>query len=232
MIQAERLLGAIVGVALLGQVAGAQGIDDRIFIPNLKAVEGAKPAPWAPAAVPAPVRRLKTGHAISVQIGARRQLITLEAPESPDPGPGDEWDEEPDQAVAPPVRGLDLRISVIERENFDRVVFGGTERAPRSEHLERVLLARLAREALVYQLGGEQREKLRLAGLGDIKRLFGRVEETRAEFDAARGRFNEAIRVLRRALPLSDEYQVGPFGKESLFAKTLRTIEEEQAARR
>ena len=65
-------------------------------------------------------------------------------------------------------------------ENFDRWIFGeglGEER--RRQALEDRLVGRIEAEARRYDLTIPQRDKLRLAGMGDIKRFFDRVEERR-----------------------------------------------------
>ncbi len=121
----------------------------------------------------------------------------------------------------------------MEGENFDRMVFAeGSTESSRKEHLDRVLLTRLDRAVRVNRLSNEQKAKLHLAGVGDVKRFLDRAEAKRAEFEAVRKNFAEATRSLQQAESLAAEYRRGPFGDDSLFAKTLRTIRDGEAAKR
>ncbi len=218
------VLAGLLLVTFLGPAARGQVIDGRIPAPNLRRIERAKRAKPARDVVPA-----GSSVVVGARIGGGVRRITLVPPDpaepEPEAEPRDEFDEEPDPPVLPDFGGLNLKGWAVARENFDRILFEGSKGPPRHEHLDEQLLARLDREVQAHQLDREQREKLRLAGLGDIKRLLDRIEATRADFETVRGQPNETTPVLRRVVGLADEYKAGPFGEESLLMKTLRTIQ-------
>jgi hypothetical protein len=84
------------------------------------------------------------------------------------------------------------------------------------------------------RLSATGEEKLVLAGMGDIKRFFVRVGQQRAAFEEVR-RDHAAGKEFLRGIDihsLSVEFQQGPFGEDSLLAKTLRKIERERAESR
>ncbi len=197
-------------------------IDDRIFIQNRREVPRVNPAKPGGGAR----QGARAGSWINVRIGDAVYRLTLEPPAPPEPpksGPRDDMDEEPSPPAPPMARGM-LNISTLERENFDRVLFDGHDGPSIAEHFDKVLRARLNQAARDHHLDGQQREKLRLAGLGDVKHFLDRVDAARAEFEAVRGNFRKAAQVLQQVPPLSDEFRRGPFGDDSLFAKTLRQI--------
>jgi len=75
-----------------------------------------------------------------------------------------------------------------------------------------------------------QKKKLQLAGRGDIKRFFDRVEETKRRFESAKN--NQFNNIWQEIQPLQTELNSGLFGDDSFFAKTVkRTLNEEQAAK-
>jgi hypothetical protein len=83
------------------------------------------------------------------------------------------------------------------------------------------------RDAQEHKLTDRQRAKLKLAGRGDIKRFFDRVEESRIDFEVQRQTFRTGRTALLRLDPLLQVYREGPFGDGSLFAKTLRRISDD-----
>jgi hypothetical protein len=124
---------------------------------------------------------------------------------------------------------IDLKTTVVERANFDRWLFDdGRSEQGRQRHLEDILDAKVEIAGLVYKLNGPQREKLRVAGRGDIKRFFDQVADRRREFEIERRSFQTGRAALARLAPLSQTYQLGPFGAGSLFTKTLRKINDER----
>ncbi len=116
-------------------------------------------------------------------------------------------------------------------EKFDAWVFrdNSTERERRN-HLKGRLFVMLRDAAKNHNLSENQRAKLRLAGMGDIKRLFDLIEDSRAQFDLRNGTPDSKLKALERLTQLADTYRQGPFGDGSLFAKTLHKIVEEQKA--
>jgi hypothetical protein len=129
------------------------------------------------------------------------------------------------------IKVLNLTTAVVARENFERRVFGDREpKRERWNHLEDLLFSKIQAADQKHKLTDPQRAKLQLAGRGDIKRFFDRVEDGRAEFELNRVGFKNGIAALQRLKPLADGYYQGPFGYGSLFAKTLRRINHEQNA--
>ncbi len=118
------------------------------------------------------------------------------------------------------------RNLVLDRANFDRYVFGNmTTEALRRDWLDAKLDEMAERAVWRHLLTPADREKLLLAGRGDVKRFFDQVETRRAEFDRVRANLNAAIGLLNGTLqPLCREFQHGPFGDGSLYVKTLTKI--------
>jgi hypothetical protein len=144
------------------------------------------------------------------------------------------WPTPPLEEGEPPQRPmrLNLNTAVVEPVNFDRWLFedAGFEMPPQ-QHLDEVLRARLDAAAREYDLTTAQRLKLQLAGKGDIKHFFDQVEERRREFEEARRDYVAGMKILKGLNDLSPIYTDGPFGVDSLFAKTLRRIREDQKGR-
>lgn len=160
------------------------------------------------------------------------RTITLSVPAPPAPDDEDDEDDEPPRPRHAVAR-FNLNAAVVEPENFDRWVFAEepSERA-RLRHLEDVLRARIEAVARKQELTESQRAKLRIAGKGDIKRFFDRVEERRTAFEKERQTFRTGLAALRRLEELERIYREGPFGEGSLFVKTLRKIGDERMAGR
>src|SRR4051794_1583611 len=116
--------------------------------------------------------------------------------------------------------------------SFDLKLFGnlGTVASARvrAEALLRLQVDEVDR---VARLTEAQRRRLELAGRGDLRRFFDRVEEKRAQYTHLRDRqklaeFAQELRSLRA------EYEAGLFGAGSIFARAVATIlGPEQAAR-
>jgi hypothetical protein len=163
----------------------------------------------------------------AVRPGARPQrYLTLE---SATPAPVEESDDLDQREPIPPVHPvLNVKKAVLGRENFDRWIYGdGVGEDQRRTFLYSRLATKVDIAVHELHLNVPQRDKLRLAGMGDIKRFFDRVQERRLEFELARRDLTAGRWVLSQLLALSDEFQAGPFGDGSLFAKTLRKMENE-----
>jgi hypothetical protein len=132
----------------------------------------------------------------------------------------------------PPVE--EALMVVLERQNFDRWVFGNMNNdKSRRAWLEYKLRLKAEQAEGVTALSRPQVEKLVLAGRGDIKRFLDRVEEMRPEFDAVRADMAAGRSFLLDDLrPLGVDFQNGPFGNDSLFAKTLKKIQNDALATR
>jgi hypothetical protein len=118
------------------------------------------------------------------------------------------------------------------RNAFDTILFGPQHADTIRTRLDRLLAMKIDAIEKIYGLTGAQRQKLELAGRGDIKRFFDRVESCREDFpgqtqggDVSRELANEICR-LRIAVDR------GSFDDGSLFTKTLRKVlTPEQASR-
>jgi hypothetical protein len=159
---------------------------------------------------------------IHVADGKRQMILTIEQPVL------DEPDGEIDQPEPIMRLGFNLNNSALDRDNFDRWVFGdGVDEEGRRIRLQSRLSEKIDRVMKDQKINLAQLQKLRLAGSGDIKRYLDRVEERRPEFEAVRKNFNTGWQMLRQLEPLTKEFQEGPFGNDSFFAKTLKKIEDD-----
>lgn len=76
-----------------------------------------------------------------------------------------------------------------------------------------------------------QKQKLQLAGRGDIKRFFSRFEDAKRRFQLVKNDPNMAQGIHMEIQPLQITLQAGLFHDTSLFAKSLRnTLSDEQFA--
>jgi hypothetical protein len=115
-------------------------------------------------------------------------------------------------------------------EEFDQTVFGDAR--PQAVYaaknrLNEILARKVVALDRIYGLSETQKQKLKLAGRGDIKRLDDRLESQRQKFVAPRRvvRGNQVIEFKDTEISaLRALMKSGPFGDESLFAKAQRTI--------
>jgi hypothetical protein len=121
-----------------------------------------------------------------------------------------------------------FRSHAIRSECFDLWIYGDLAVDKRMIWLLAALSSKidLARDR---GLTPADEEKLILAGTGDIKRFFDRVEDLRPDFESARGDIIEGHSFLRKLQSLSIEFQLGLFDFGSLFTKTLKKIENDRA---
>ncbi len=233
--------GRIAAILLLAAPgAWAQGRGDRGRDLILIAPPERRPLPPPPdpdlvgPAPEAPARMLR------ILIRGEYRTISFD-PAGPPAGPdATGLDEAEDKPARPPGQLLALDDAaleranlVLERGNVDRLVFGGDgDEAWRARRLARILASKLDQFGRSYTLTSEERAKLALAGRGDVKHFFDRVDAARLEFEARRRNFRMAIDFLPRLDPLADQYREGPFGPDSRFQKTLRTIRPDFGAHR
>lgn len=118
-------------------------------------------------------------------------------------------------------------------DQFDSWIFQGTtNRNQAKTTLESRVELEITRISQTIPLNDEQKERLKLAGYGDIKRFNDRVEKARRKFlsmgeQVEQNRINEAYQL---ALPLQQELRKGLFGKNSLLQKVVATtVDDEQA---
>jgi hypothetical protein len=122
---------------------------------------------------------------------------------------------------------------------FDELVYGrGSNAAGAQARLEVCLEQKLDKLDRIVGLTDAQRQKLQLAGRGDLKRLFDRAEELRVMCDrfdeiADANQFHRWTKDLKSgAGALRHSFDSGPFDADSLMAKCMKSaLTAEQAAK-
>jgi hypothetical protein len=157
----------------------------------------------------------------------------MEMLEPPQREKGDELDEreEPAPLDLKKARPANLREYSIKAECFDLWVFGALSEEDRKLWLLAALSAQVV-NARKMSLSAAEEQKLILAGHGDIKRFFDRIEAGRADFEVARKELTSGQIFLLKIAGGSyrTEFVQGPFGNGSLFSKTLEKIANEPVA--
>ncbi|MFO0889970.1 MAG: hypothetical protein U0790_12625 [Isosphaeraceae bacterium] len=157
---------------------------------------------------------------------ARAQvMIKMEARRADAAQPPDDVVEEEavnDAVVAP------RQAFLLSNEQFDMWVFGNSG-APGSgrNKIDTLLELSVDDVARLCRLSNLQRQKLILAGRGDIKRFFEKVEEKRKIFDKLKADQNKIGELYQEVVPLQAMLAAGLFGDGSLYAKTLKRVLEE-----
>ncbi len=131
--------------------------------------------------------------------------------------------------VVPGANGEEL-YAVADRY-FESLVFDGTRFTASQvrRQLNDELAARLKPVVTRCSLDESQKEKLQLAGRGDIKSWFDRVENLRLQVTAERLTGPALSVLVRQMSALNYERRNGLFGKGSLFRKTaMSTLSNEQ----
>jgi len=111
-------------------------------------------------------------------------------------------------------------------EQFDSWIFQGVvNRNQARSTLESRIDLEIARISQAVTLTTTQKDRLKLAGYGDVKRFYDRVEKARQQFLALgtqvdQNNINEAYQL---ALPLQQELRAGLFGQGSLLEKIATT---------
>ncbi len=115
---------------------------------------------------------------------------------------------------------------LVAPETFDFNVFGTTGDVESARaYMARLLTTKIS---AIGPLTPIQRKKLELAGRGDVKRLLDRIEDERKTFEHLRTEFDRCEEFLRLLQPLRLAIRRGPFGSDSLFAKTLKKMRDEE----
>jgi len=141
-------------------------------------------------------------------------------------------DVEPDDNENAQAAAVDVRM-VQQMPNFEQVdqwIFGryGGSGGARNR-LDSALALRLEDLGRSCGLTDAQRRKLKIAGRGDIKRFFDRVEELKRRFQA---QTDPNANIWQEIQPLQIEINAGLFGDNSIYAKTIRsTLTGDQTAR-
>ena len=124
---------------------------------------------------------------------------------------------------------------VVNDFQFDQWVFGNMGMANADvarNKLDSLLTLNVEDVDRTCGLTPVQKKKLLLAGRGDIKRFFDRVDEIRKKY-AKNNNFNfqnQFARIWQEIQPLQQTYNAGLFGADSLYSKAVRaTLTPEQA---
>ncbi len=118
-------------------------------------------------------------------------------------------------------------------ENFDQWVFGNVgDAAAVRARLSSLLNLQIDDIHRVCSLTEAQKKKLQLAGRGDIKRLFDRVDEKKKKFQLVKNDQNKIGEIFQEIQPLQAEFQSGSFDESSLLFRTVnKTLDAEQGSK-
>jgi hypothetical protein len=107
--------------------------------------------------------------------------------------------------------------------NIDRWLYGNNEAVGEEaeQKLDLLLRKRVNQVALSAAITKDQEQKLWFAGKVDIRRFFDRVEELKAKYPPGTLAPNAWNQVFEEIRPLQAAINSGPFGGNSLFAKTM-----------
>jgi hypothetical protein len=148
-----------------------------------------------------------------------REVRKAEAVDRPQEPAGDDVVEEDAVVQAP------AQVMMLNEAQFDMWVFGGAGNAVRGRNkLEALLDLSVDEVARECSLAPLQRQKLVLAGRGDIKRFFEKVEEKRRKFDKLRTDQNKIGELYQEVIPLQAMLNAGLFSDGSLYSKTLKRV--------
>jgi hypothetical protein len=143
-------------------------------------------------------------------------------------------DDEDEEAPAPVVNRVNA--FVVNDFQFDQWVFGstGAGNAARARNkVESLLTLHVEELERTCSLTPVQKKKLLLAGRGDMKRFFDRVDEVRKKYTNDKN-FNfqaQFQKMWQEIQPLQSTFNAGLFGDDSIYAKAMRaTLTPQQAA--
>jgi hypothetical protein len=132
-------------------------------------------------------------------------------------------DDEP-VAVAPP-----QMLYLVNEALFNRAVYGTLTPERARERLDSVLLAKIATLEQSTAISKAQKEKLTLAGRGDIMRIFDRIEDRKGILNKQIDQ-DEYRKLLQELRPFQLLWLQDPFREGSYFSKALKvTLEQKQA---
>lgn len=113
---------------------------------------------------------------------------------------------------------------MIEESNFDQWIFQGSPNADVGKARIRAFLNLKVDElSRICQLTSAQKQKLMLAGQGDIKRFLDQVEVVRKKFLKVQRDQEQFNQIWQDISPLQQKQTAGLFGTTSFLAKTINT---------
>ena len=117
--------------------------------------------------------------------------------------------------------------------NIDAWVYGNRgNRGLSQQTLENRLDMKVDEIARAAGMTEQQRQKLHLAGLGDIRHFADRVDAIKVKHQATEFSQQEWNAIFQELRPLQADLRRGLFGADSLFDKTLHTILSSEQAER
>jgi hypothetical protein len=120
---------------------------------------------------------------------------------------------------------------MLDEASYQQMVFGNRNAQAVRDRFERLLALKLAEVDRMCDLDSSQEEKLQLAGRGDVKRLFDRVDVHRKSLNRQLTQ-DEYVKINQDIRPLQAALNADPFGGGSLLAKALRgVLDDRQSAR-
>jgi hypothetical protein len=139
------------------------------------------------------------------------------------------WDDEEEEAEVV----MNPHMVVYSDEQFDQWVFGGGKNlATVRASTDSLLTMQIEEIDRACGLTEAQKQKLRLAGKGDLKRFFDVYDEKKRKFQTLKSDQNRINEVFQEIQPLQASIASGLFGEGSIFAKTVgKTLEPPQAER-
>ncbi|MGO9112893.1 MAG: hypothetical protein ACLP9L_26975 [Thermoguttaceae bacterium] len=138
----------------------------------------------------------------------------------------DDWDVAKKAVDQPVQRGM------IVLPNFDQWVLGGKPFDQVQRTVKSLLALQVESVARACELSGAQREKLQLAGEGDLKRLSRSIDELRERFREVGQDQQKFNNIAPEVSSVQMKLQSGIYDDSSLFHKVLRqTLNREQSVR-
>jgi hypothetical protein len=110
---------------------------------------------------------------------------------------------------------------VMDENNFNGWLFQGTAQVPNEESEVTLMVEAIDRTC---HLTAEQKDKLRLAGHGDYARFDQKVNDLRSECIGKTYDQKEIQELYQKFQPLTQQYQAGMLGADSLFSKVVNQL--------
>lgn len=131
------------------------------------------------------------------------------------------------------VPGAIQAVFDVDESVFFQWIYGaGTRVGSPRDHFESVLKLAIADLDRSCSLTDDQKQKLALAGRGDIKRFLDRVADAHRLYELNRHEPGGAAVIREATIPIAADYEFGIFGEGSFFAKSLtRVLTPEQAGK-
>jgi hypothetical protein len=138
-----------------------------------------------------------------------------------------------DAPAVPKAVNLGQVAAVPNLDQVDQWVFGrmgGTSEA--RGRLESALAIRIDDVERACGISEAQKKKLKVAGQGDIKRFYDRVEDVKRKFVRMSTGLEPNVNIWQDVQPMQNEIYIGLFGDDSMLHKTIqKTLSDEQRAR-